>query len=187
MHRRELLKLLGRYREVYPQEGPRIDQFYRFVEEREDCLLRSCSPGHITASAWIVSADHGNLLLTRHRKLGRWLQLGGHVDGATAVDEAALREAREESGMERFELALCGGRVVPLDLDIHAIPARDNEPRHLHYDVRFLLIAAPGQTLRCSAESLDLRWFPSEELISVSDEEGLHRLQRKASVWLAQQ
>ena len=103
------------------------------------------------------------------------------------MDEAAMREAREESGMERFELALRGGRVVPLDLDIHAIPERDKEPRHLHYDVRFLLIAAPGQPLRCSAESLDLRWFPTEELISVSDEEGLHRLQRKASVWLAQQ
>lgn len=187
MHRRELLTLLRRYRKVHPGELPLVDRFERFVEDHEDCLVRSCVSGHITASAWIVSADHRRFLLTHHRKLSRWLQLGGHVDGATEVQEAALREAREESGMKRFKLALCGGVVVPLDLDIHAIPARGDEPRHLHYDVRFLLIAAPGQSLNCTPESLDLRWFSTGELSSLSDEEGLHRLQRKASVWLAQQ
>ena len=187
MHRQELLTLLRRYRRIHPGELPLIDRFERFVEGREDCLLRSCVPGHITASAWIVSADHRRFLLTRHRKLGRWLQLGGHVHGAAEAQEAALREAREESGMAKFELVRHGGQVVPLDLDIHAIPARGEEPRHLHYDVRFLLIAAPEQTLSCTPESLDLRWFSTGELISITDEEGLLRLQRKASDWLTQQ
>ena len=187
MHRRELLTLLRRYRKIHPGELPLIDRFERFVGGREDCLLRSCAPGHITASAWIVSADHRRFLLTHHRKLGRWLQLGGHVDGVMDVQEAALREAREESGMASFEVVRHSGQVVPLDLDIHAIPARGDEPRHLHYDVRFLLIAAPGQSLSCTPESLDLRWFSSGELISISDEEGLLRLGRKASDWLARQ
>ena len=161
-----------------------VDRFEEFVRRHEDCLLRSCAPGHITASAWIVSPDRRRFLLTHHRKLRRWLQLGGHVDGAQDVEEAALREAREESGMERFELFPTGGDVCPLDLDVHRIPAREAEPEHLHYDVRFLLVAAPGQVLDRSGESLDLRWFSAAGTSPVSSEESLLRLARKAAVCL---
>jgi 8-oxo-dGTP pyrophosphatase MutT (NUDIX family) len=138
-------------------------------------------PGHITASAWILDADGERALLTHHRKLGRWLQLGGHVDGEPRVERAALREAVEESGMARFEFAHWAGALTPLDLDVHAIPARGSEPEHLHWDVRFWLRAAPGQALAISEESTDLRWFTPAELTAATAEESVVRMLRKVA------
>jgi 8-oxo-dGTP pyrophosphatase MutT (NUDIX family) len=189
VHRRELTGLLERYAAAWPGERELVRRFLDFVRSRPDCLQRSCAPGHITASAWIVSADGARCLLTRHRKLGRWLQLGGHVDGEPRVERAALREAREESGMERFELLAPPGGLLPLDLDVHPIPARAAEPAHLHWDVRFLLRAGPGQELRPSDESLELSWLAAGELERYTTEASVLRLQQKAAArlrdWIA--
>ena len=185
VHRQPLLDLLQRYREAFSAEDAVVERFVGFVTAHEDCLLRSCVPGHLTASAWILSSDHRRFLLTHHRKLGRWLQLGGHVDGEPEVHRAALREAREESGIEVFDLIGHRGENVPLDLDVHRIPALGEEPAHLHYDVRFLLVSEPGQLGRSSAESLELRWFESGDLASVPYEESLDRMARKAASRLA--
>ena len=180
MHRRPLNDLLDRYAVAWPDEAGQVARFRAFVAAHDDCLLRSCVPGHITASAWIVSPDARAALLTHHRKLGRWLQLGGHVDGEPRVEFAALREAQEESGMREFTFVpWAGTELVPLDLDVHPIPARGVEPRHDHWDVRFLLQAAPGQTLVVSSESRDLRWVPLEQLAVYTDEESVLRLLRK--------
>ncbi len=184
MHRKPLLTLLARYRQMHPAEDAVVDRFECFVTDHRDCLLRSCIPGHVTASAWITTSEGQRFLLTHHRKLGRWLQLGGHVDGDPQVHQAALREAREESGMTHFELVLLRDEVVPLDLDVHVIPARGDEPEHLHYDIRFLLVSAPAQLLCNPAESFELRWFTGPDLGSIPYEESLHRLARKAAVWL---
>ena len=181
MHRQALHDLLGHYQAAWPAERAIAQRFVAFTAAHDDCLLRTCVPGHITASAWIVSADGDRALLTHHKKLGRWLQLGGHVDGEPCVESAALREAQEESGMTDFVFERWrGAELVPLDLDVHPIPARGSEPRHEHWDVRFLLRAGRGQALALSDESTDLRWFGSAELAMVTDEESVLRLQRKA-------
>jgi len=185
MHRAPLLDQLARYRALHPEEKPTVERIRALVESRPDCLLRTCAPGHITASSWIVSADRRHFLLTHHRKLGRWLQLGGHVDGDADAARSALREAREESGMSRFHWGLVAGELLPIDVDVHAIPAHGAEPAHEHHDLRFLLVAEEGQPLRCSAESVELRWFPVERLDEVAREESLHRLGRKATALLA--
>ena len=126
MHREPLLAILEVYLERLPEDRVRADHIRQFVRTHPKCFERSCSEGHITASAWIVSHDHSEFLLTHHRKLARWLQLGGHVDGDPNVHEAALREAREESGMQGFEFL---GRD-PLELDVHRLPAPGAEPAH---------------------------------------------------------
>lgn len=183
MHRRPLLELLDRYREKHPGEGACIDRIVDLVADHQNCFERDCLPGHITASSWIVSHDFEHCLLTHHRKLDRWLQLGGHADGENDVLETALREAREESGMERFEVM--GNGSVPLDVDVHVIPPHGHEPAHEHHDIRFLLVAASDQPLRISSESHDLRWFRRQEMPSLLTEESVLRLERKAAVWLA--
>ncbi len=141
----------------------------------------------MTASAWIVSSDRSRFLLTHHRKLGRWLQLGGHADGDPDVFAVALREAQEESGMLDFDPAGPegeGGVPMPIDVDVHRIPARPGEPGHDHHDIRFLLVAGPGQSPRLSGESNALEWFGWDRLGRDFDEESLLRLGRKAKAWI---
>jgi 8-oxo-dGTP pyrophosphatase MutT (NUDIX family) len=179
MHRRPLIELLERYTAAWPQERAVVARFLGFVRAHHDCLSRRCVPGHITASAWIESADRTSGLLTHHKKLGRWLQLGGHLDDEPQVERAALREAVEESGMPVFELVRWTDALVPLDLDVHPIPARGAEPEHLHWDVRFWLRAGAGQELVLSAESNQLRWIATAELATLTNEESVLRLARK--------
>jgi len=151
-----------------------------FVRGRADCFSRTCLEGHVTASAWILSPDHRSVLLTHHRKLDRWLQLGGHTDGDTDVFRSALREAREESGMQGFRPLPDVPDPLPLDVDVHAIPTRGDEPAHLHFDVRFLLVASSDDPFVVSAESHDLRWVERERLHELVDEESLLRMERRA-------
>jgi 8-oxo-dGTP pyrophosphatase MutT (NUDIX family) len=184
MHRRPLLLLLEAALARQPESRERIARTHRFVAEHPDCLLRSCVPGHVTGSAWIVSHDHAQVLLTHHRKLGRWLQLGGHADGDPELFAVALREAREESGLERFATLPGDAGRLPLDVDVHEIAARAGEPTHLHYDVRFLLLAEPAQELRVSDESHALRWVAWRELGGLVAEESLHRMARRARALL---
>jgi 8-oxo-dGTP pyrophosphatase MutT (NUDIX family) len=180
LERRALLDALDGYSADHPAELTTAHEIRTLVAQHADCFERSCLPGHVTASAWILSPDHERFLLTHHRKLGRWLQLGGHADGDPDLAAVALREAREESGMQKFAfLPSVDGAPRPVDLDVHWIPPRPREVGHFHHDVRFLLVAEPGQALRISEESLDLRWFEWSEFESVAAEESLNRLGRK--------
>jgi 8-oxo-dGTP pyrophosphatase MutT (NUDIX family) len=185
MHRAPLLHLLRRYLERWPEDRARIARVIQFVRAHEDCFERSCREGHMTGSAWILSPDHRFVLLTHHRKLGRWLQLGGHSDGDADPLRVALREAREESGMRWFRPLPQEADPVPLDLDMHVIPACDREPAHTHFDVRFLLEAAPGQELVASEESHALRWVERARLCEWVDEESQLRMETRARVVLA--
>src|SRR5438445_11675292 len=125
---------------MYPAEHLVVDLFTDFVRMQADAAERSLAIGHLTGSAWLVSADGARVLLTHHRKLDRWLQLGGHADGNTNLAHVALREAEEESGLR--------GLVVEpeiFDLDRHEIPARGAEAAHWHYDVRHVVHATAGE------------------------------------------
>jgi 8-oxo-dGTP pyrophosphatase MutT (NUDIX family) len=186
LHRQLLLDLLGRYLERHPADRARVDHVRNFVRLHPDCFERTCVEGHVTGSAWIVSSDHREVLLTHHRKLDRWLQLGGHADGDSEPHRVALREAREESGMERFAIVSGDAKPesadapLPLDVDVHLIPAHGDEPAHLHHDIRYLLVAAPGQAIVVSEESRELRWFAADQLARLPREDSLLRMERRA-------
>jgi 8-oxo-dGTP pyrophosphatase MutT (NUDIX family) len=185
MHRAPLLDLLRRYLERWPEDRARIVPMIEFVRAHDDCFERSCREGHVTGSAWILSPDHRFVLLTHHRKLGRWLQLGGHCDGDADPLRVALREAREESGMRWFRPLPDEPVPLPIDLDMHVIPPSGGEPGHTHFDVRFLLEAAPGQELVASEESHALRWVERARLSGFVDEESQLRMEARAREVLA--
>lgn len=132
------------------------------LSEHPDGMWKACTAGHITASALVIDPVGGRVLLTLHRKLQMWLQMGGHCEpGDPTLAAAALREATEESGIEGLIL-LPGG---PVTLDRHAIPA----PCNWHLDVQYAALAPAEAVAAISDESLDLRWFPYEEVADVAD------------------
>src|SRR5688572_24376371 len=99
MHRRSLISLLEAYTPSDATDAAARDRILRFVRAHDDCFERTLLEGHVTGSAWIVNPARTRCLLTHHRKLDRWLQLGGHADGQTDILEVAMREAVEESGL----------------------------------------------------------------------------------------
>ncbi|MEV0635116.1 NUDIX hydrolase [Streptomyces sp. NPDC050619] len=128
-----------------------------------DGMWKSCHAGHLTASALVIDPEHGRVLLTLHKKLRMWLQMGGHCEPEDiSLAAAALREATEESGIEGLTL-LPGG---PVSLDRHPIPP----PCHCHFDVQYAVVAPPDATHAVSDESLDVRWFGYDEVAAVADE-----------------
>lgn len=177
MHRRPLLQLLADYAAAHPEEAARTTRFVDFVERHSDCFERSLTVGHLTGASWLVDSTGTRVLLTHHRKLGRWLQLGGHADGDPDILAVALREAYEESGLARIEV------LTPtiFDLDIHTIPARGREPAHEHFDVRFVMQAIGSDDYRVSEESHDLAWVPIDALDRYTDEDSMLRMARKWS------
>ena len=172
-----LRELLHRYADHHVGDT-HVAACMAFLDESERPFDREHQAGHFTGSAWLVSADGEKVLLTHHRKLNRWLQLGGHADGDSDLAGVALREAHEESG-------LSGLRVDPeiFDVDRHWIPERKNEPGHWHYDVRHVVRAGTDDAFVVSDESLELAWVSIRALADADDTD--ESLRRMACKWLA--
>ena len=175
---RPLEDALARYA-AHDSAGAEIAvEFRRFLRSASTVFERAHLAGHFTGSAWLVSGDGERVLLTHHRKLNAWLQLGGHADGDADLSRVALREAEEESGLT----ALVVEREI-FDIDRHRIPARASEPEHWHYDVRYVVRATRGEAFVVGDESHDLAWRSVSEL--VDDESVDASVRRMARKWLA--
>jgi 8-oxo-dGTP pyrophosphatase MutT (NUDIX family) len=140
--------------------GREVKQRFLDLLADQPSAVRADNPGaHITASAVVVAADLDRILLCLHRRIGRWVQLGGHCETVdTSVADAARREAWEESGIDGLTLV----DPMPIDLDIHQVHCRYGAS--LHYDIRFALLAPPGAVATVSAESRELDWFTPDAL-----------------------
>jgi len=177
MNRNKLLTMLRAYARRYPADRT-TERFQSFVVAQPHCFERNCwRDGHVTASSLVLNEPRTHTLLTRHAKLRKWLQLGGHCDGDSNPLRVAQREAMEESGLD----------VIPImtevfDLDVHEIPARCDEPIHYHYDVRFALQINGSDEYRISRESLDLRWVLLDEVPKYNSEESILRMIDKIRV-----
>jgi 8-oxo-dGTP pyrophosphatase MutT (NUDIX family) len=175
MHRRALLDKLTGYVPFDDREREAYERLVAFVRNHPDCFERSLSVGHITGAGWLLNGAGDRVLLTHHKKLDKWLQLGGHADGDPDVLRVALREAREESGIEEIEPI----STEIFDVDVHPIPAHNGVAAHFHYDVRFLLRTTGDERFAVSDESHELAWVSPEELRDLTREESLARMQRK--------
>ena len=172
------------YVQRWPLEAAVAALFHALLEDRCDPYSRSRLAGHFTASSWLVDRSGTRTLLTHHRKLQRWLQLGGHADGDRDLAAVALREAQEESGLTGLQVE----RAL-FDLDRHWIPERGEVPGHWHYDARFVVHAADDENYVVGEESLDLAWRDIADMDNA--ESGGHdgdtcdpALQRMARKWL---
>lgn len=175
MHRLPLKNKLSAHHPYDTEEQWMLEQIVQFVTAQPDCFERHLSIGHITGSAWIVDLERSHVLLTHHRKLDRWLQLGGHSDGDPDTLAVSLREGREESGLDSIHPV----NDAIFDVDVHLIPARKSEPDHFHYDVRFLLEADRKLPLVISSESNDLAWVPLDKVATLAPDASILRMLAK--------
>lgn len=146
-----------------------------FLHARDDACRRECAPGHITASALVLDDYGGQVLLTLHPRLGRWVQLGGHCEDSDGdIVAAALREATEESGVD-------GLQIVPnlAAVHVHALTCSLGVPTR-HLDLQFVARAPAGAQIVVSDESVDLRWWPIDDLPAGSDAALVYLVDRAA-------
>ncbi|MFN4161796.1 MAG: NUDIX hydrolase [Stenotrophomonas sp.] len=179
----ELRDQLVAYARRQPEHAALADEFSTLLDDAENPFLRERLAGHFTGSAWLVSTDGARVLLTHHRKLDRWLQLGGHADGDRNLARVARKEAEEESGL--------GGLVLEdgelFDIDKHWIPERKDVPGHWHYDARYVVRALGSEQFAISEESLALAWRDIRDVANAAIEtpDGDDSLPRMAKRWLA--
>ncbi len=179
----ELRAELAAYAQRQPGHAALSAEFSTLLDDPENPFLRVRLAGHFTGSAWLVSADGQRVLLTHHRKLDRWLQLGGHADGDRDLARVALKEAEEESGLSG--LVLEDGELF--DIDKHWIPERKDVPGHWHYDARYVVRALGSEQFALSEESLALAWRDIRDVANAAIEtpDGDDSLPRMAKRWLA--
>ncbi len=163
----------------FPEQAGLASDYQELLEEGGHAFVRERLAGHFTGSAWLVSRDGARVLLTHHRKLDRWLQLGGHADGDMDLRAVALKEAEEESGLP-------GLTVDPaiFDLDRHWIPERGDVPGHWHHDVRYVVRAGDEEAFVVSDESNALAW---RDIAGIANDASADAsLRRMATRWLEQ-
>ena len=174
----DLASALAEYARLWPDERATVGLFEELAHDDANPFVRERIAGHFTASCWLVDRSGERTLLTHHRKLGLWLQLGGHADGERDLRVAALKEAEEESGLDglRIEESL-------FDLDRHLIPEHKGVPAHWHYDVRYVVHAGEDEAYTVSEESHDLAWRLVADLaVDAGTDAAVQRMARK---WLS--
>lgn len=178
MHRSQLLDLLNAYRTPHPEEAAMVARTRRFVRETSPCFERDNAAAHLTGSACVVNPARDAMLLLHHIKLDMWVQPGGHADGDADLLRVAVRETAEETGLPEDVIRVVSPEVF--DVDVHAIPTHNGVPRHVHYDVRFLLdvddhLDLPGNR----TEAHHVAWVPLRTVRRFNPILSLHRMVRK--------
>ena len=173
--RNALAEQLRTHRAATELEAAHVKRMLALAASESPFARTNFTPGHFTASAFVLSPQRDALLLILHRKLGLWLQPGGHVE-AQDLDllAAARREVEEEVGLSALEPILPG----IFDVDIHPIAARASEAAHEHFDVRYLLRAA-SRDLRAGSEIQAAQWIPLAKVGAVQSDESVLRAVRK--------
>lgn len=158
--RRDAVAVLSAWTAPSPEQDDLRQQYLGHLAAHPDGLWRDGPPAHLTASCFVLDEPAEHVLLCLHGKGRFWVQFGGHLEpGDRTLSEAALREAREESGLER--LTLLGD--APVDLDRHALSAAFGRCAE-HLDVAFAATADRADATAVSAESDDVAWWPVDAL-----------------------
>ena len=167
----EIYEQIKAYRPWNEQERQDQAVILAFLERNPDAFYRSNLLAHMTASAWVVNPQRSKVLMVYHRLYDSWSWAGGHADGEEDLLAVALREVREETGVQRL-------RPVTEEiysLEVLTVDGHEKHgryvPSHLHLNVTYLLEAEEDQPLRvCEAENSGVAWFSLADALSASTE-----------------
>jgi 8-oxo-dGTP pyrophosphatase MutT (NUDIX family) len=167
MNKKSILDLLQSYQTSFSEEIEFQKQMIEFLEQNDDFALRSNLTGQLTGSAWVVNKEHTKALLIHHKKLNKWLQIGGHIEATDqTIEETIFREVKEESGLKT--LKLLSSSIY--DLDIHAIPQKKEVAEHLHFDIRLIIEADENEPLiPQNEEVLDIKWYDLHQVQNLTE------------------
>lgn len=169
-----LQELLESYNPRFSEEKETKRRMLDFLNN-ENAFERSNLEGHFTASSWITNKDDTKIILMNHKKLGIWIQPGGHCDGDKDTLAVAMKEANEETGI--IHIVPVTGQIF--DIDIHRCPEYKGVPEHLHYDVRFHLRVLSDEEGIPNDESEGLKWIPKDPSMLGNTHRGLIRMFNK--------
>lgn len=166
-----LIQELKAYVPFNEQEEKDKELILKLLQQEERLLFRDSTGAHMSASAWVVNQSYNRVLLAYHNLYDSWAWTGGHADGEADMLSVALREVREETGIET---------VVPVRREIFSIESLTvdgHEKRgsyvssHLHLNVTYLLKADDHQPIRKKAdENSAVGWFDLEECLKAVNE-----------------
>ena len=175
MSTKRLLSLLELYHKRYQTETE-VKKLITTLRNDRYCFQRTNYSGHFTASAWILNEGRDKALMTHHKKLNMWLQLGGHADGNTDLLNVARREVFEESGIEKIQLLNDG----IFDVDIHLVPKFKDQPSHKHFDIRFIFEANENnKEISFNHESYNVLWIKLDEIKNYNSEISIRKMIEK--------
>lgn len=146
-------------------EKSAVETIKATLNEHPNIFLKSCEIGHFTGSALIIDMNSGRFLLHYHKKLFRWLQFGGHSELETDMSLVALRETKEETGIQDLDFFPNSTQHMPIDIEVQLIIQNKSQPEHYHFDFRYILITNEPQNLATnnSNESQQFQWFSFSE------------------------
>lgn len=176
VNRQELIQLV----EQYPTNNQHKQQILAFLHENEDFWTKENSAGQITAACWVVNKERTKALMTHHKKLDKWLQIGGHLEAEDeTIVNSCIRELKEESGLTQFNLL----QTAIFDLDVHSIPAfPKGVSAHIHYDIRMLFEADERETIQFDEEeSNNIVWMKLADIEALNNE-SISRMVRKTNL-----
>ena len=170
MNKQPILDLLENYQTSFAEEVEFQKRMIDFLEKNDDFALRSNAIGQLTGSAWIVNEERTKVLLIHHKKLNKWLQIGGHIENTDqSIEETVLREVREESGINNLKLLSSPSNLI-YDIDIHTIPQKNQVAEHSHFDIRLIIEANENEKLiPQNEEVLAIKWYSIHEVKNLAE------------------
>jgi len=180
----QITAMLDAHQTTDEKETQDIAFIKQLIQSNPNILNMNCEVGHLTASAVIVDLTSHKTLLHFHKRLNRWLQVGGHADYETDFSHVALREAQEETGLPDLTFYPPDKTIVPIDYDAHIFPQRNDIPQHFHLDFRYVLTThRPDDVSPEDGESVEFKWLTFDEALSLISEgdHGLRRLLQKVA------
>ena len=167
----ELREKIEKYVPYNEQEEKDKNTILKYMDAFEDTLTRNNEFGHFTASAWVVNKERTKVLMIYHNIYKSWAWTGGHADGESDLLSVAVREVKEETGVENVKV---------LDDDIFSleivcvnghIKRGKYVSSHVHLNVTYLLEVDENETLRIKEdENSGVKWVPIDEVEVTSNE-----------------